>query len=102
MKPIEIMHQIFGSGHPSDKCGNCKNFTGYTANRTWYKCRIYGETRSEASDWRRKWNACAMFNMPYNGMPIIEVKKHMPKPVMDEQIEGQMSIFDMEGGNNDH
>ena len=94
MKSIEIMHKFFGSGHPSDKCGDCKNLI---KDGNYYKCRIYGNTSSEASDWRKKWNSCAMFNMPYNGMPIIEVKKHMS--LAETQIEGQMSIEDyLEGG----
>ena len=65
MKSIEIMHKFFGSGHPSDKCGDCKNLI---KDGNYYKCRIYGNTSSEASDWRKKRNACAMFNVPYNGM----------------------------------
>ena len=91
MTKIEFMHYIFGSGHPSNKCGDCKNLIKYG---NYYKCRIYGNTSSEASDWRKKWNSCAMFNMTYNGMPVIEMKKHMPKKQEDDVIEGQMTIFD--------
>lgn len=93
MTPIEIMHKFFGSGNPSDKCKDCKNLVGHT----WYKCRIYGETSSAASDWRKKWNSCAMFNMPYDGVPIIKVKG-LKKGSVNEQIEGQMTIFDYEKG----
>ena len=97
MKSIEYMHYVFGSGHPSDKCGDCKNLVRHVASRTWYKCKVYGETSSEASDWRKKWNSCGMFNMTYNGIPVMEMKKHLPKAREDYNIEGQMSIFDIYG-----
>lgn len=94
MQPIEIMHNFFGSGHPSDKCGDCENLVKHVANRTYYKCSVYGESRSEATDWRKKWNSCAMFNIPYNGFPIRDVVRYLPR-IEEEQIEGQMTIFDL-------
>ena len=94
MTGIEFMHQFFGSGHPSNKCGTCKNLTSYTANRKYFKCEIYGNTNSEASDWRLKYPSCTMYNMPYDGVPGIEIKKHMQRPKEETQCEGQMSLFD--------
>lgn len=92
MKPIERMHNFFGSGHPSNKCGDCNNLVkrGY-----YYKCSVYGESSSEATDWRKKWNSCAMFNMPYNGILIKDVVRYLPRIIEEEQIEGQMTIFDL-------
>lgn len=95
LKKIELMHKLFGSGHPSNKCDTCRHFVSYTANCRYYKCEVYGNTSSEATDWRKKYPSCALWNLPYAGMPIIEFKKHMPKPKDEEQqIEGQMSIED--------
>lgn len=95
MKKINLMHELFGSGHPSDKCGTCKHLVSYTASHKWYKCECYGLTNSESSDWRKKYPSCGLYNMPYDGIPIIEYKKHMPKQKDPEiQCEGQMK-FDL-------
>lgn len=34
-----------------------------------------------------------MFNMPYNGIPIKDIARYLPR-IEEEQIEGQMTIFD--------
>lgn len=98
MTGIEFMHHLFGSGHPSDKCGTCKHLKSYTASRKWYKCECYGLTNSEATDWRKKHPSCALYNMPYKGKPGIEIKKHMKRvstnPLDNYECEGQMSIED--------
>ena len=95
LKKIDLMHEIFGE-NPGHKCAECKNLISYTANRKWYKCLCYGDTSSEATDWRLKYTACGLFNMSYMGTPIIEIKKHMPKTDASEvyECEGQMSIED--------
>ena len=94
MSGIEFMHQLFGSGNPSDKCGTCDHLVSYKQSRTWYKCEVYGDTRSEATDWRLKYPSCALYNMPYNGTTGIEIEKHMRKPKEEVQCDGQMSLFD--------
>ena len=95
LKKIDLMHEIFGE-NPGHKCAECKNLSSYTANGKWYKCSCYGDTSSEATDWRLKYTACGLFNMSYMGTPIIEIKKHMPKTDASEvyECEGQMSIED--------
>ena len=100
MNGIEFMHYFFGSGHPSDKCGTCihlTSYTNYTASRKWFKCECYGNTNSEATDWRKKYPSCALYNMPYDGIPGIEIKKHMKRPKEDIQCEGQMELFEVYG-----
>lgn len=92
-KKIDLMHELFGSGHPSDKCGTCMHLMRYTANRSYFKCECYGETSSDASDWRKKYPSCGLYNVPYDGIPIIEYKKHMPKQKDPEiQCEGQIKF----------
>ena len=97
-KKIDLMHEMFGED-PEHKCAECENLishTANTANRIWYKCSCYGDTSSEATDWRLKYTACELFNMPYKGTPIIEIKKHMTRVDASEtyECEGQMSIED--------
>lgn len=48
IKKIEAMYHYFG--HGEGKCGDCSNLCTYTASRTWYKCKVYGESNSEATD----------------------------------------------------
>ena len=100
MTGIEFMHYMFGSGHPSNKCKTCEHLISHTEGRRWYKCECYGDTSSEATDWRLKHPSCALYNMPYKGVPAIEIKKHMKRgkqSVLDNyECEGQMSMFDYE------
>lgn len=99
MNKIELMHELFGSGHPTDKCGTCKNLVRHTYSRNYFKCKCYGDTASEATDWRKSYPSCGLYNMAYDGIPIIELKKHMKRPKdEDAQIAGQMSIFDLVDG----
>ena len=94
-KKIDLMHEMFGED-PEHKCADCENLISHTASKKWHKCSCYGNTSSEATDWRLKYTACGLFNMPYKGTPIIEVKKHMPRADTSEtyKCEGQMSIED--------
>lgn len=89
-KKIDRMYQYFG--HGEGKCGDCSNLCTYTASRTWYKCKVYGESNSEATDWAKKWQACGMKNKDPTGItPIVKLRESRKKE--DEQCEGQISLF---------
>ena len=91
---IKLMYQLFGSDS-EHKCKECSHLIIIQENKRYNKCKCYGITNSESTDWRQKWNACGLYNKEYNGNPIIDVKKHMARPKRnDEQIEGQMSLYD--------
>lgn len=90
-RKIDLMHDLFGIA--DGICRDCNHLCKYTANRTWYKCEIYGKTSSEASDWRLKWQACGLKGLPKpeSMRPVIE---HSRKNVKEDiQIDGQMSLF---------
>lgn len=92
---IALMHEIFGIDE-EHQCKTCKHIEQHGSNRQYWKCKVYGVTFSTASDWRLKWAACGLYNKPYtNDVPIIELKKHMPKPIIETQCEGQMTIEDL-------
>lgn len=93
IRKIDLMHKLFGE-LPDRKCKDCSHLASYTANRKYYKCECYGNTSSEASDWRLKWTACGLIDVPiYEGVPIIkQIRPLNWKP--EEQIEGQVSLFD--------
>lgn len=59
---LATMHGKHGHGPDGQTCKSCaflKRHAG--AGSSWLKCRRYGVTRSEASDWRAKWPACGAF-----------------------------------------
>lgn len=84
------MYKQFGMITDGRKCKDCDNLIKSGANRTHYKCAIYGNTRSESSDWRISNTACGMINREYRGTPIIKLRESHSKP--DEQIDGQLSL----------
>lgn len=89
-----LMYKLFGFCKETGKhCKDCEHLLKHVANRTYYKCECYGDTSSEASDWRVGSPACGLFNKPYNGNPVIRMVTTAPDP--EEQIEGQMTIFDV-------
>lgn len=93
LRKIDLMHRHFGKcdGHT---CGECSNLTeGSWGHR---KCKVYGVTSSEASDWAKRWQACGMFNKPYTGGgPVIELVRRgiakSPPEATQEPLEGQVS-----------
>ena len=95
LRKIDLMHRQFGmcDGHV---CGECSNLVSAQAGkRPIYKCRVYGDTSSAASDWARRWLACGKFNQPYSGRPIIElVRRSNPRPPepVEEPLDGQITL----------
>ena len=98
LRKIEIMYQLFGKteGHC---CRECSNLEKVRANdRPLSKCKVYGCTNSEASDWTQRYQACGMFNKPWNKEPIIRQgrqKKTGREEDPIEPIEGQITMEDL-------
>lgn len=92
-RKIDAMHERFGV-MPDKRCEDCSNLIqGDYRGIHLLKCTVYGATHSEASDWRKKYVACGMYNKEYKGRPIIELLKCAPRKVDEEQpIDGQMTI----------
>ena len=97
-KKIYLMYELFGCSSDKDAvCKNCDHLRKHNANRTWYKCECYGDTSSEATDWRISWTACGLFNKPYEGQKsMIEIKKHYGRKKKQIEIEGQMTLWQSE------
>ena len=81
------MYKQFGMITDGRRCKDCDNLIKVGA---YYKCLIYGNTHSEASDWKISNTACGMIDKDYIGRPIIELRE---RESQDEQIEGQMSLM---------
>ena len=92
LRKQHLMYKQFGmcEGHV---CGECSNLIegswGYK------KCKVYGDTSSQASDWAKRWLACGMFNKKYTGGPIIELVRRSPRKdpaAIEEPLEGQITL----------
>ena len=88
---ISRMYKYFGKSGSGKKCKECSNLIRVErGNHRVSKCLVYGDTFSEASDWKQSHNACGMLNQYYDGRPIIEICE--PRHKADVQIEGQMTL----------
>ncbi len=89
LRKIQAMHAMFGKS--AGICKDCKYFRGSVGG--YKKCRIYGISSSEATDWRMKWPACGLKDKEYKGdTPIIEILKHSKKERDESQVDGQMEL----------
>ena len=92
-RKIEAMHERFGA-LPDKRCEECSNLIqGKYHGIHLRKCTVYGATHSAASDWRKKYVACGMYNTEYTGRPIIELLKSAAKTVDDAPIDGQVVLY---------
>ena len=92
LRKQQLMYKQFGmcEGHA---CGECSNLV--EGNWGHKKCKVYGNTSSEASDWAKRWLACGMFNKIYTGGPIIELVRPVRKQTaltIEEPLEGQLKL----------
>ena len=99
LRKIDLMHKFFGicEGHT---CGECSNLVEEPYHGKMYrKCKVYGQSNSEATDWAKRYLACGRFNEPYTGRPIIECVKPVRTKQEEAQrieLEGQTSLFEEE------
>ena len=63
IRKIEAMHRIYGTG--CGKCKDCPHIVRKVLDRTYYKCLVYGDSNSEATDWRLKYPACGLIDKPF-------------------------------------
>lgn len=92
LKKIRLMHCLFGK--VDEICKNCSNLRYLSCgNHNVTKCKYYGETNSEASDWVQKWQACGMFNMPWDGRRMMGI--YVREEAKEAQFDGQIK-FEME------
>ena len=89
-RKLELMHALFGVGEGS--CGECSHFvSGRYRSRTLRKCKVYGLTHSEASDWAKKWQACGLKDKYTNQRNIIRLVRR-DKTDIPEELDGQIEM----------
>ena len=96
IRKIDLMHRRFGKceGHV---CKECSNLTSHMYDKKYYKCRVYGESYSEATDWRVSYPACGMFNKEWKGGRIVELVRsgsEFNRKRAEEPIEGQICFME--------
>ena len=94
MRKIALMHRLFGvcEGHACRECSNLVK--GRYHDRILTKCKVYGMTHSEASDWAGRRQACGAFNQAINRGPIIRdvVPDRQRKEADNSPLDGQMMM----------
>lgn len=99
-RKIDAMHKRFGTY--SALCKECDHLIGIEYHdKHYYKCELYGNRCSEATDWRLSYIACGMFNsVPEhydNWIPVIDQIKRERQGNCESPIPGQidfMSLFE--------
>lgn len=85
LRKIDLMHRQFGRCD-GRTCGECSNLVeGRYHDKILRKCKVYGMTCSEATDWAKRWLACGLFNKPWGGNPIVQIVR----PTREEKDEMQ-------------
>lgn len=97
-RKIQAMYDEFGKVE-NKKCKECSNIYKFEkGTMKLKKCRCYGLTHSNATDWNVGFVACGLFNTEYKGKPIMDILKHKKRDkeeVIIEQLEGQLNIFEV-------
>ena len=95
LRKLELMYREFGKceNHTCRECSNLVEFEYHS--RTYRKCKVYGMTDSEASDWAKRWLACGMFNKQWNGgniMRLVRPERKAKTEADNTPIEGQLQM----------
>lgn len=92
IRKIEKMHLMFGKAD-GKRCEECNHLLRYRHHdRTVTKCEVYGDTRSEATDWSGRHRACGLYRKEYGG--DIHIVRLSISDRADNQIAGQISLFE--------
>lgn len=62
---IALMHQAYGK-FSGVRCRTCPHLVAHCngdCNRVWYKCRMFGDSAGNATDWRISNEACGAFKI---------------------------------------
>lgn len=94
LRKIDLMHKYFGKAE-SGICKDCEHYIRfYYHDKPYRKCDVYGNTNSEATDWKQSYLACGLYpDEAYSGKDIVRMVTG-GKIRTEEQIEGQLSIED--------
>lgn len=91
-KKIDLMLKEFGrsDGHSCSECSNLRLVS--CGARSVYKCLVYGNTGSQATDWAKRYPACGMFNKKWNKAPVMEFVQKQSHREDEYDLPGQMHM----------
>lgn len=98
LRKIDAMHSLFGVASGAT-CKICPHLDRqYYHGKHYYKCKAYGNSNSEATDWRLWYPACNLIfvNLKKDHVPVIERLKHGARGCDDKPIPGQITMFEEE------
>lgn len=95
IRKIDAMHQYYGYG--AGYCQDCPHFVEKLWARKYFKCKVYGDSASEATDWRKGYIACGLIDKPFPEGERRVVDRIVYRKET-EQLPGQISIDDLKGG----
>ena len=93
VRKIELMHLLYGKA--DGKCKGCRHFVRYEyRGRMYSKCKYYGMSHSEATDWSSRNVACGLFNTQFKEEIVYEIMtaKRSRETIPDDDIPGQMEL----------
>ena len=64
IRKIDAMYKYYGIAEKG-MCGDCPHFLEKEYGRKYFKCRVYGNSNSEATDWRKGYSACGLIDKPF-------------------------------------
>jgi len=75
-RKIFAMHRRFGTCGVL-RCKDCDHLCSYEYRRSrYYKCRLYGMSCGEGTDWKSSYQACGMYNVKQDmkeWVPVIKL-----------------------------
>lgn len=101
LRKLDLMYRFFGvlDGHT---CRECSNFIkGKYHDKVLYKCKVYGLTHSEATDWAGRWGACGAFNREINRGPMMRevIPERKQKDNDSTPLDGQIGLEELKNAN---
>ena len=97
-RKIYAMHVRYGT-IPEKRCADCPHFIeGYYHDRKYQKCTAYGVSHSEATDWRKKWTACGLVNVPDFDEACILDRIKVQREHIEQPVPGQLTIEEVLDG----
>ena len=91
---IRRMHKQYGID-ARYLCKDCCNYYRKIWDRTYSKCKAYGESNSDATDWSGRHMACKMFGKDFESSglrPLIDVHRNQKEAQPDLPGQERMEI----------
>ena len=93
VRKIEAMHKYYGYG--SGRCENCPHFRRKVYDRTYCKCLVYGNSNSEATDWRCGYTASGLIDKPFPEDERRIVARIIASKKEEEPLPGQIRMEEL-------